>query len=120
MRMHLSALILAGLCTAAGGGAAAPCLEVTLTGTQGGPSVFRGLAGTATLVHDGDNETGCADLLLQFDAGRGTSQQLSKLGIPVGRLDAVFLTHMHSDHVEGLIDMAQLRGTSIPAGRSWT
>ncbi|RMH50442.1 MAG: MBL fold metallo-hydrolase, partial [Alphaproteobacteria bacterium] len=107
--MHLSALILAGLCTAAGGAAAAPCLEVTLTGTQGGPSVFRGLAGTGTLVRYGDSETGCADLLLQFDAGRGTSQQLSKLGIPVGRLDAIFLTHMHSDHVEGLIDMAQLR-----------
>ena len=45
----------------------------------------------------------------QFDAGRGTTQQLSKIGVPVGQLSAVFLTHMHSDHVEGLIDVAQLR-----------
>jgi ribonuclease Z len=48
-------------------------------------------------------------VLLQFDARRGTTQQLSKARVPVGRLHAVFFTHIHSDHSEGLIDMAQLR-----------
>lgn len=88
---------------------AAPCLDVTLTGTQGGPPVFQGQAGAGTLVRYGDSETGCSDVLLQFDAGRGTTQQLSKLGVTVGRLNAVFFTHIHSDHSEGLIDLAQLR-----------
>jgi ribonuclease Z len=46
---------------------------------------------------------------MQFDTGRGTTQQLSKVGVPVGKLSAVFLTHMHSDHTEGLADIAQLR-----------
>lgn len=88
---------------------AAPCLDVTLTGTQGGPPVFRGQAGAGTLVRYGDSETGCSDVLLQFDTGRGTTQQLSKLGVQVGKLNAVFFTHIHSDHSEGLIDVAQLR-----------
>ncbi|WP_146344950.1 hypothetical protein [Falsiphaeobacter marinintestinus] len=89
--------------------AAAPCVEVTLTGTQGGPPVFMGQAGSGTLVRYGDTETGCSDVFLQFDTGRGTTQQLSKIGVPVGKLNAVFFTHIHSDHSEGLIDMAQLR-----------
>jgi ribonuclease Z len=88
---------------------AAPCLDVTLTGTQGGPPVFNGQAGAGTLVKFGDSETGCSDVLMQFDTGRGTTQQLSKLGVPVGKLHAVFYTHIHSDHSEGLIDIAQLR-----------
>ena len=95
---------------------AAPCLDVTLTGTQGGPPVFNGQAGSGTLVRYGDSETGCSDVMLQFDAGRGTTQQLSKLGVPVGKLNAVFFTHVHSDHSEGLADMAQLRWHFNSAG----
>jgi ribonuclease Z len=88
---------------------AAPCLKVTLTGTQGGPPVFKGQAGAGTLVQYGDDANQCNDIRLQFDAGRGTTQQLSKLRVPVGKLNAIFLTHMHSDHSEGLADMMQLR-----------
>lgn len=64
----------------------------------------------------GTEESGCRDVLLQFDTGRGTTQQLSKLGVPVGRLSAVFLTHVHSDHSEGLSDMMQLRWHFNSAG----
>ena len=56
---------------------AAPCLKVTLTGTQGGPPVFKGQAGAGTLVQYGDEADGCATTNLQFDAGRGTTQRLS-------------------------------------------
>ena len=87
----------------------ANCIEITITGVQGGPPVFAGQAGSGTLVTYGTEENNCRDVLMQFDTGRGTTQQLSKIGVPVGRLSAVFLTHMHSDHAEGLIDMAQLR-----------
>ncbi len=88
---------------------AAPCLKVTLTGTQGGPPVFKGQAGAGTLVGYGDDANGCSSVLLQFDTGRGTTQQLSKLNVPVSKINAVFLTHVHSDHSEGLADIMQLR-----------
>ena len=94
----------------------AACMEVTLTGTQGGPPVFMGQAGAGTLVTYGSEENNCRDVLLQFDAGRGTTQQLSKIGVPAGRLTAVFFTHIHSDHAEGLPDLMQLRWHFNSAG----
>jgi len=62
------------------------CLSVTLTGTQGGPPVFGGQAGSGTLVSYGDDSNNCGEVLLQFDAGRGTVQQLSKLRVGVPKL----------------------------------
>jgi ribonuclease Z len=85
------------------------CLEVVLTGTQGGPPAVNGLAGAGTLVRYGSVENKCSDVMLQFDAGRGTTERLSQLGISPNDLDAVFLTHNHSDHTEGLIGLMQLR-----------
>jgi ribonuclease Z len=85
------------------------CLEVVLTGTQGGPPAVNGLAGAGTLVRYGSVENQCNDVLLQFDAGRGTTQRLSQLDVTPNDLDAVFLTHLHSDHTEGLIGLMQLR-----------
>ena len=109
MKQLLMSFAVAAMMTTTAPALADQCLEVTLTGTQGGPPVFMGQAGAGTLVRYGDTENGCSDVLLQFDAGRGTTQQLSKARVPVGRLHAVFFTHIHSDHSEGLIDMAQLR-----------
>lgn len=89
--------------------AAAPCLIVTLTGTQGGPSVFNGLAGSGTLVRYGDDSNDCGTVKLQFDAGRGTSMRLSQLGVTPAQINAVFFTHMHSDHADGFADLVQVR-----------
>ncbi len=85
------------------------CVEVSLTGTMGGPSIFNGLAGSGTLVKYGLVENDCNDVQLQFDAGRGTSLRLSELGVGVNQLDALFLTHLHSDHTVGLVDIVQTR-----------
>ena len=87
----------------------APCLIVTLTGTQGGPQSFNGLAGAGTLVRYGDDSNDCGAVKLQFDAGRGTTMRLSQLGIGPEQLNAVFFTHMHNDHTEGFADLIQLR-----------
>ena len=88
---------------------AAPCMIVTLTGTQGGPSAFGGLAGAGTLVRYGDDADDCNAVRLQFDAGRGTSIRLSQIPVLANQLHAIFFTHMHSDHVDGLADLLQIR-----------
>jgi len=92
---------------------AAPCLIATVTGSQGGPGLFNGLAGPGTLVRYGEDSNGCNAVRLQFDAGRGTSLRLSQVGVQPEQLDAIFFTHMHSDHVEGFIDIVQLRWHNV-------
>ena len=110
MKQRLVGLIFFVACLGGGTGASAgSCLEVTLTGTQGGPPIYKGLAGSGTLVTYGSEDNDCRDVLLQFDTGRGTAQQLSKIGVPAATVTAIFLTHLHSDHSEGLSDLMQLR-----------
>lgn len=104
-RFHLLALLLLAAvvaCAEQGDEAGQICLEITLTGTQGGPPAVNGMAGAGTLVRFGRVANECGDVLLQFDAGRGTTQRLSQLGVTTRQIDAVFLTHLHSDHAEGL------------------
>src|ERR1051325_10071323 len=88
---------------------ATPCLMVTLTGTQGGPSVFNGQAGAGTLVRYGDDSNDCGAIKLQFDTGRGTNMRLSQLDVSPIQVKAIFFTHMHGDHTEGLADIMMLR-----------
>ncbi|MEM7465023.1 MAG: MBL fold metallo-hydrolase [Pseudomonadota bacterium] len=107
--MFFGALLAAVLPLSIANANAAPCLKVTLTGTQGGPPVFQGQAGSGTLVEYGEEENNCGNIKLQFDTGRGTTQRLSQAKVPVGKLDAIFFTHLHSDHSEGLADMLQIR-----------
>lgn len=95
---------------------AAPCLMVTLTGTQSGPPIYNGVAGAGTLVRYGDDSNDCGALKLQFDAGRGTNLRLSQVGVLPGQLNAMFFTHMHSDHTEGFADIVQLRWNFNSAG----
>jgi ribonuclease Z len=71
--------------------------RVTLLGT-GSPTLSDTRFGPSTLVEAGDQR-------LVFDAGRGAAQRLQQLGVPFDRIDAIFLTHLHSDHVVGLPDL---------------
>lgn len=41
-----------------------------------------------------------------FDAGEGAAETLSLMGLSPGQIDAVFLTHLHSDHFDGLGPLA--------------
>jgi ribonuclease Z len=45
-------------------------------------------------------------LFILFDAGAGSAQEADKLGLPLSDLEAVFLTHLHSDHIADLPLMA--------------
>ena len=72
-------------------------ITVTLLGT-GTPQPDIARFGSATLVQAGG-------LTLLFDAGRGASLRLTQAGVRLGAIDAVFLTHFHSDHTAGLADV---------------
>lgn len=37
-----------------------------------------------------------------FDIGSGGTRNLGSMGFPIGRLDTIYLTHLHSDHMDGL------------------
>jgi ribonuclease Z len=103
-----SLLVTTGALVSAPTAQAAPCLVVTLTGTSG-PPPFNGLAGPGTLVRYGDDANDCRSVLMQFDAGRGTLMRLAQVGVQAAQLNAVFFTHMHSDHMEGFSDIVQMR-----------
>lgn len=78
-----------------------PNTTVTLTGT-GVPHPSPGRAGAGVLVRRGD-------IALQFDAGRGTVIRLAEAGTPPPLLTALFITHVHSDHLVDLADVAITR-----------
>jgi ribonuclease Z len=85
--------------------------SVTLTGT-GVPHPCPGRAGAGVLVRHGASA-------LQVDAGRGTVLRLAECGCALHHLDAVFVTHVHSDHVVDLADVVMTRwiqGTLHAAG----
>ena len=48
------------------------------------------------------------ETLFIVDAGDGISN-LNRLGLPAGNIDTVFLTHFHSDHIDGLGQLAMNR-----------
>jgi len=50
--------------------------------------------------------------LFVVDAGTGGVRNLGRMGYALGNIEAVFLTHFHSDHIDGLGEMATLRWVS--------
>ena len=68
-------------------GAHAQTLNVTLLGT-GDPTPSIDHFGPATLVEAGDHQ-------MLFDVGRGASIRLWQLGVSLGDIDELFITHFH-------------------------
>jgi ribonuclease Z len=73
-------------------------LKIVLLGTGVGPPVNLQQFGASTLI-----EAGSVRLL--FDCGRGATLRLAQTGVPLGSINRVFLTHLHSDHVIQLPDL---------------
>jgi len=71
--------------------------RVTLLGT-GTPIPVPDRFGPSTLIEAGGQK-------LLIDAGRGATIRLYQIGVPVGRIDALLLTHYHSDHTVGIPDL---------------
>jgi len=92
-------------------------MNITMLGTSGSaPAKNRGLPSIA-VEHNGS--------IFLFDCGEGTQLQLLRFGVNSSKIKAVFITHIHGDHVIGFAGlirtMALNRRTAplyvfVPAG----
>ena len=78
-------------------------LHIGLCGT-GSPLPNRERAGACNVVIAGKH-------LFVIDAGEGGARNIGLMGLPTGRIEALFLTHFHSDHIDGMGPMMLLRWT---------
>ena len=62
--------------------------------TSGVPTKERHLSATA-VVYDGG--------IFLFDCGEGTQMQIRKVGLRWGGLKRIFISHLHGDHIIGLL-----------------
>ncbi|QPC99821.1 MBL fold metallo-hydrolase [Qipengyuania soli] len=83
------------------------------------------LCGSGSPLPDAERAGPCIGVLagkqaFVFDAGSGAIRKLGRMGFPMERLEAGFLTHLHSDHLDGLGElmlqawMAGGRDTPLP------
>lgn len=73
-------------------------LRITLLGT-GIPNPDINAFGTSTLIEAGAEK-------VMIDCGRGTVIRMAQMGYPIGFIDTLILSHFHSDHYAGLLDLA--------------
>jgi ribonuclease Z len=73
-----------------------------------------GLCGAGSPLPDPERSGPCvvviagADVYV-VDTGAGSSENLARMRIPQGRVDAILLTHFHSDHIDGLGELMMQR-----------
>lgn len=65
------------------------------------------VCGSGSPMPDADRAGPCIAVLAGqqafiFDSGSGSIRKLGRMGFPMGKLQAEFLTHLHSDHIDGL------------------
>lgn len=72
--------------------------QILFLGTAGGPPLYEERSEPATLlIVDGRKYL--------IDCGIGTMQRMLQAGIPSEQVEQIFLSHLHSDHDLGLVDV---------------
>lgn len=72
-------------------------MKVIFLGSGGSlPTPKRNLPSTA-LLREGE--------MMLFDCGEGTQTQIMRKGVGFGRLNRIFISHMHGDHLSGLLGL---------------
>lgn len=66
-----------------------------------------GFCGTGSPLPNRDRAAACTVVIAEgklfvFDMGGGSGNNLSLMGLPLDKIQGVWLTHLHSDHFEGL------------------
>ena len=79
-------------------------LHVALCGT-GSPLPNPVRAGPCTVVIAGKQ-------VFVVDIGEGGGRNINLMGLPLGRISGVFLTHFHSDHIDGMGPLMLTRWTA--------
>jgi ribonuclease Z len=83
------------------------------------------VCGSGSPMPDADRAGPCLAVIagrdgFVFDAGSGSVRKLLRMGFPADRMQAAFLTHLHSDHIDGLGELllqawvGGSRGTPLP------
>lgn len=72
-------------------------MELEFLGTgAGSPAKFRNVTGIALKLLEERNS------IWLFDCGEGTQHQILRTNIRPRKIDKIFITHLHGDHVFGL------------------
>lgn len=79
-------------------------IHVLLCGA-GGPMTHIERSGSCVAVQAGSH-------LYVVDAGTNGARNIGRFGVGVGRVEAVLITHAHSDHIDGLGELGVLRWAS--------
>lgn len=90
-----------------------------------GDGISAYVCGSGSPMPDADRAGPCIAVLagnqaFVFDAGSGSIRKLMRMGFPMDKIQAAFLTHLHSDHIDGLGELmlqawiAGTRSTPLP------
>ena len=80
-----------------------------------------GLCGAGSPLPDNRRSGPCTVVIagqrmFLIDAGSGAARNLTRMGFNPGDIEALFLTHFHSDHIDGLGEVRQMRARPILPG----
>jgi ribonuclease Z len=74
-------------------------LKVIILGTSGGiPTIERNLSAIAIKI---------SREIILFDCAEGTQRQMEKAKLSVGKINKIFITHLHGDHIMGIPGILQ-------------